>query len=84
MHAQRASRSGSWFGMSVDSRFSYTYDVKLAAVKAHLEDGLTSSQAMKKYNIKSKSAFFRWCATYRSEGAEALVPQKRGRPPKNA
>ncbi len=61
----------------------YTLETKLAAVQAHVEGGLTSSEAMKKYGVKSKSAFFRWCATYRDEGGEALTPKKRGRPRKN-
>lgn len=68
--------------MSVDSRYSYSYETKLAAVQAHVNEGLTSSQAMAKYGIKSKSAFFRWCATYKEEGREALKPLKRGRPRK--
>ncbi len=61
----------------------YTYETKLAAVKAHVEDGMTSTEAMKAYDVKSKSAFFRWCATYRDQGEEALTPKKRGRPRKN-
>lgn len=60
----------------------YTLETKLASVQAHVEGGLTSTEAMKKYGVKSKSAFFRWCATYREEGAEALTPKKRGRPRK--
>lgn len=61
----------------------YTLETKLAAVQAHVDGGLTSTEAMKKYGVKSKSAFFRWCATYRDEGGEALTPKKRGRPRKN-
>lgn len=69
--------------MAGDTRSSYPYEVKLAAVLAHTDGGLTSSDAMAKFGIKSKSAFFRWCAAYRSGGKDALQPQKRGRPPKS-
>lgn len=64
-------------------RRSYTFEEKLEAVKAHIEDGLTAQQAMEKYDIRSKSAFFRWCTAYREGGPEALRPRRRGRPPKH-
>lgn len=69
--------------MKGDSRNSYPFETKRDAVKAHLEGGMTSSEAMRTYDIKSKSAFFRWCVTYRNEGEDSLKPRKRGRPPKN-
>ena len=69
--------------MKGDSRNSYPFETKRDAVKAHLEGGMTSSEAMRTYDIKSKSAFFRWCATYRNEDEDSLKPRKRGRPPKN-
>lgn len=68
--------------MKGDPRNSYSFETKRDAVKAHLEEGMTSSEAMRTYDVKSKSAFFRWCATYRSEGEDSLKPRKRGRPPK--
>ena len=68
--------------MKGETRNSYPFETKMSAVKAHVEDGMTSAEAMKAYGIKSKSAFFRWCSTYREEGAEALRPKKRGRPRK--
>lgn len=69
--------------MAGDTRISYPYEVKLAAVLAHIDGGMTSSDAMAKHGVKSKSAFFRWCAAYRECGEDALKPQKRGRPPKS-
>ena len=54
--------------MKGETRNSYPFETKMSAVKAHVEDGMTSAEAMKAYGIKSKSAFFRWCATYRDEG----------------
>ncbi|MCH3967573.1 MAG: transposase [Atopobiaceae bacterium] len=65
---------------SIDHRRNYTYDEKLSSVQAHVEDGVSVNEAMKKGGIESKSAFFRWCSQYRREGAEALRPKKRGRP----
>lgn len=66
--------------MKGDTRNQYSYEDKVGAVKAHIEGGMTSTSAMDAYGVKSKSAFFRWCSTYREEGAEALRPKKRGRP----
>ena len=68
--------------MKGETRNSYPFETKMSAVKAHVEDGVTSAEAMKAYGIKSKSAFFRWCAAYRDEGEDSLKPRKRGRPPK--
>lgn len=68
--------------MKGETRNSYPFETKMSAVKAHVEDGMTSAEAMKAYGIKSKSAFFRWCAAYRDEGKDSLKPRKRGRPPK--
>ena len=68
--------------MKGETRNSYPFETKLSAVKAHVEDGMTSAEAMKAYGIKSKSAFFRWCAAYWDEGEDSLKPRKRGRPPK--
>lgn len=68
--------------MKGETRNSYPFETKMSAVKAHVEDGMTSAEAMKAYGIKSKSAFFRWCAAYRDEGEDSLKPRKRGRPPK--
>ena len=63
-------------------RRTYTFEEKLEAVRAHLESGLTAQQAMDKFGVRSKSAFFRWCTAYREGGPEALRPRRRGRPPK--
>ena len=46
--------------MKGETRNSYPFETKMSAVKAHVEDGMTSAEAMKAYGIKSKSAFFRW------------------------
>ena len=64
-------------------RKSYSAEDKLEAVRAHLEGGLTAQEAMEKYGVRSKSAFFRWCAAYREQGEVGLAPKRRGRPRKN-
>lgn len=70
--------------MSETTRNSYSYETKLAAVRAHVDEGVTSADAMAAFGITSKSSFFRWCAAYREHGEEALSPRKRGRPRKNS
>lgn len=70
--------------MDENMRNSYDHATKLAAVRAHLEFGKTSVEAMAEYGITSKSSFFRWCAAYREGGPDALSPKKRGRPRKNS
>lgn len=67
-----------------EPRISYELEQKLAAVRSHLEGGLTSVEAMRMHGVRSKSAFFRWCAAYRDGGEDALQPKKRGRPRKSA
>ncbi|MBQ9058862.1 MAG: helix-turn-helix domain-containing protein [Atopobiaceae bacterium] len=64
-------------------RNNYTYEQKLAAVKDHLENGKTVEQSMKDNGITSRSAFFRWCGEWKTQGPEALRPKRRGRPPKS-
>lgn len=67
--------------MSTDqTRKNYTYEQKLGSVEDHLSKGMTATDAMRAHGVLSESAFFRWCSTYRAEGAEALRPKKRGRP----
>jgi transposase len=85
--AQRkeSGQSDSLRGQGADAalyRRTYTHEIKVAAVRAHLEEGLTASQAMEKYDVRSKSAFFRWCTAYREQGEAGLAPKRRGRPPK--
>lgn len=59
---------------------SYPYEVKLAAAKAVVDEGVTIVDAMAMFGIKSHSSLQRWCKTYREGGAEALGPKPKGRP----
>lgn len=58
----------------------YTYEQKVAAARAVIEDGMTKSEAMAKFKIMSLSPLKLWCKLYRTGGAEALKPKPKGRP----
>lgn len=62
---------------------SYSYDLKLSAVKAVTEGKMTKSRAMEIYGIKSLSSLNVWCRLYIKEGPDALRPKPKGRPKKN-
>ena len=64
------------------ARASYETETKLDAVRDHLERGKSIREVMVKYHIASESSIKSWCRAYRREGAEALEPKRRGRPPK--
>ena len=58
----------------------YTYEQKVAAARAVVEDGMTKPEAMAEFKIMSKAPLDRWCRLYRASGAEALKPKLKGRP----
>jgi len=58
----------------------YTYEQKVAAARAVIEDGMTKAEAMAEFKIMSLSPLKRWCRLYRIGGAEALKPKPKGRP----
>ena len=58
----------------------YTYEQKVAAARAVIEDGMTKAEAMAEFKIVSLSPLKRWCKLYRTGGAEALKPKPKGRP----
>ena len=60
---------------------TYDYDLKLAAVKDHLERGKTVRQVMVEYGVPSESSVKSWCRIYRAKGAAGLVYKPRGRKP---
>ena len=59
---------------------SYSFETKLAAVKAVVEEGMTKVDAMAMYGIASTSPFKKWIKDYREGGPEALRPKPKGRP----
>ena len=59
---------------------SYSYEVKLAAAKAVVDEGATMVDAMERFGIRSHSSLRRWCKAYREGGPETLRPKPKGRP----
>lgn len=58
----------------------YTYEQKVAAARAVVEDGMAKPAAMAEFGIMSMTPLDRWCRLYREGGAEALRPRPKGRP----
>lgn len=61
----------------------YSFETKLAVVKARLEDGLTRAEVMEQYGIKNETQVKKWCSKYRLLGEQGLLIKKRGRPRKD-
>lgn len=59
---------------------TYSPEVKAAAARDFLEDGLSKVEIMRKHGIASKSALDRWIRLYRERGPQALEPKPKGRP----
>ena len=57
-----------------------TYEQKVAAARAVVEDGMAKPAAMAEFGIMSMTPLDRWCRLYREGGAEALRPKPKGRP----
>ena len=58
----------------------YSYETRLAAAKAVVDDEQDVVSVMRAYNIFSPSPLRQWCVLYREGGPEALIQKKRGRP----
>lgn len=63
-------------------RMKYSYETKLAAVKAVVDEGQSTSDVMLKYGIVSKQTFKTWKRIYRSQGEQGLQSKRLGRPRK--
>ena len=59
---------------------AYSFETKLAAVRAVVDEGMTKPEAMAKFGIASPSSLKKWLKAYREEGPEALGPKPKGRP----
>lgn len=67
--------------LSMDGKqSSYTFEQRVAAASAVVDDGMAKADAMAEFGIRSKSPLERWCRLYREGGAEALRPRPKGRP----
>lgn len=59
---------------------AYSFETKLAAVRAVVDEGMTKPEAMARFGIASPSPFKKWLKAYREGGPEALRPRPKGRP----
>ena len=59
---------------------TYSFDTKVAAVRAVEDEGSTVPEAMARFGIVSSSPLRKWLKAYREGGPEALRPKPKGRP----
>lgn len=59
---------------------AYSFETKMAAVRAIEDEGMTVPEAMARFGIASTSSFKKWLKAYREDGPEALRPKPKGRP----
>ena len=57
----------------------YSFETKLAAVKAYKEEGLPQKEVMARFGIVSSSSIKIWCRLYARGGEDALRPKPKGR-----
>lgn len=62
------------------SQCRYSFETKLAAARAVVEEGATRSEAMARFGVRSEAPISRWVKAYREGGEEALRPKSKGRP----
>ena len=60
----------------------YSHELKVAAARDVVENGMTRPDVMAKYGIASISPLESWCRAYRGGGPDALLPKPKGRPRK--
>lgn len=66
----------------VTSHKKYGHELKVAAARDLVENGMTKVDVMSKYGVVSLTALERWARDYREGGADALRPKPKGRPRK--
>lgn len=69
--------------LSMDGKqSSYTFEQRVAAASAVVDDGMAKADAMAEFGIRSKSPLERWCRLYREGGAARRADRGgRGRNP---
>lgn len=72
-------RVGGKEALLVGDNRAYSQELKIAAVRDFLEQGLSKPEIMKKYGIRSLSPLEKWIHVYREGGPDALAPKPRGR-----
>ena len=58
----------------------YSFETKVAAARAVVDEGMTKAESMAKFGIASTTPLKNWIKAYREEGPEALRPKPKGRP----
>ena len=66
----------------VTTHKKYSHELKVAAARDVVENGIARPEAMAKYGIASLTPLESWCRAYREGGPEALLPKPKGRRPK--
>ena len=64
----------------VTAHKKYSHELKVAAARDVVENGMTKPDVMAKYGIASLTPLENWCRSYREGGADALLPKPKGRP----
>ena len=58
----------------------YSFETKVAAARAVVDEGMPKAEAMAKFGIASMTPLKNWVKAYREGGPEALRPKPKGRP----
>ena len=58
---------------------TYSFETKLAAVRAVVDEGMTKPAAMARFGITSTTSLKTWLRAYREGGPDALRPKPKGR-----
>ena len=57
---------------------TYSFETKLAAVRAVVDEGMTKPAAMARFGITSTTSLKTWLRAYREGGPDALRPKPKG------
>lgn len=66
-------------GFKKSSNRYYSFEFKKNVVLTTLEEGLSLSEAMKRFRLKETGMISQWLSLYRKGGTESLKPRRRGR-----
>lgn len=62
--------------------YHYPEELKLKAVRMHLEERMPSAEVMKQLGINSRARLLAWCEAYRKYGPVGLRAKPKGKPGK--
>ncbi|OTA26857.1 hypothetical protein B9G54_03500 [Alloscardovia macacae] len=58
---------------------TYSSELKIAAVRAHLEEGVSMGEVLATYGISTRAALLAWCAAYKRFGETGLLGENSAR-----